>query len=48
MLLSMYRTSALKLNEMVTRSYRLDEINEAFADLRTGRNIRGLIDFACT
>ncbi|WP_457809910.1 hypothetical protein, partial [Mycobacterium avium] len=24
----------------------LDEINEAFADLREGRNIRGVIDFA--
>lgn len=45
MLLSMYQAGALKLDELVTRHYRLDEINEAFADLREGRNIRGIIDF---
>lgn len=45
MLLAMYRAGALKLDELVTRPYRLEEINEAFADLRAGRNIRGLIDF---
>lgn len=44
-LLSMYRAGALKLDELVTRHYRLDQINEAFADLREGRNIRGVIDF---
>ncbi len=46
MLLSLYQAGALKLDELVTRHYRLDEINEAFADLRAGRNIRGIIDFA--
>jgi len=46
MLLSLYQASALKLDELVTRHYRLDEINEAFADLREGRNIRGIIEFA--
>lgn len=46
MLLSLYQAGALKLDELVTRHYRLDEINEAFADLREGRNIRGIIDFA--
>ncbi len=46
MLLSLYQAGALKLDELVTRPYRLDEINEAFADLREGRNIRGIIDFA--
>jgi Zn-dependent alcohol dehydrogenase len=45
MLLSMYQTGALKLDELVTRRYRLDEINDAFADLREGRNIRGVIEF---
>jgi len=28
----------LKLDELVTRRYRLDQINDAFADLRKGRN----------
>ncbi|BAX90392.1 NDMA-dependent alcohol dehydrogenase [Mycobacterium shigaense] len=46
MLLSMYQAGALKLDELVTRHYRLDEINEAMADLREGRNIRGIVDFA--
>jgi Zn-dependent alcohol dehydrogenase len=46
LLLSMYQAGALKLDELVTRHYELDQINEAFADLREGRNIRGIIDFA--
>jgi Zn-dependent alcohol dehydrogenase len=46
MLLSLYQAGALKLDELVTRHYQLDQINEAFADLREGRNIRGIIDFA--
>lgn len=46
MLLSLYQAGAVKLDELVTRHYRLDQINEAFVDLREGRNIRGVIDFA--
>jgi len=46
MLLSMYQAGVLKLDELVTRHYQLDQINEAFEDLREGRNIRGIIDFA--
>jgi NDMA-dependent alcohol dehydrogenase len=46
MLLSMYQAGVVKLDELVTRHYQLDQINEAFADLREGRNIRGIIDFA--
>ena len=45
MLLSMYEAGALKLDELITQRYRLDQINEAFRDLREGRNIRGVIDF---
>lgn len=45
MLLSMYQAGRLKLDELVTRRYRLDEINDAVADMRDGRNIRGVIDF---
>ncbi|SPM30566.1 Zn-dependent alcohol dehydrogenase, partial [Mycobacterium terramassiliense] len=45
MLLSMYQSGALKLDELVTRRYRLDQINEAIADMRAGRNIRGVIQF---
>jgi Zn-dependent alcohol dehydrogenase len=35
----------LKLDELVTRRYRLDQINEAITDMREGRNIRGIIEF---
>ncbi|MEV3901172.1 NDMA-dependent alcohol dehydrogenase [Mycobacterium sp. NPDC050551] len=45
MLLSMYRSGHLKLDELVTRRYRLDQINEAYTDLRDGRIIRGVIEF---
>ena len=44
-LLSMYETGTLKLDELVTRRYKLDDINEAMRDLRAGRNIRGVIEF---
>ena len=45
MLLSLYESGALMLDEMVTRRYTLDEINTAISDMRTGLNIRGVIDF---
>ncbi len=45
MLLSMYRSGNLKLDELVTRRYRLDQINDAITDMREGRNIRGIIEF---
>ncbi len=45
MLLSMYQNGKLKLDELVTRRYRLEEINDAVADMRDGRNIRGIIEF---
>jgi S-(hydroxymethyl)glutathione dehydrogenase/alcohol dehydrogenase len=46
MLLSMYQAGALKLDELVTCRYRLDEINDAITHLREGSNIRGVIDFS--
>lgn len=45
MLLSMYEAGALKLDELVTRRYRLEDINDAITHLRAGSNIRGVIDF---
>ncbi|MBB3085560.1 S-(hydroxymethyl)glutathione dehydrogenase/alcohol dehydrogenase [Geodermatophilus sabuli] len=46
MLLGMYRAGKLKLDELVTTTYSLDQINEGFDDMRNGRNIRGVIHFA--
>ena len=45
MLLSMYEAGTLKLDELVTQKYKLDDINEAMKDLRAGKNIRGVIAF---
>ena len=45
MLLSMYRNGNLKLDELITKRYSLDQINDAFTDMREGRNIRGIIEF---
>ena len=44
-LLALYRIGALKLRELVTRTYRLDEINRGYADLEAGKNIRGVVVF---
>lgn len=43
-LLSMYEAGDLKLDELVTRKYKLDDINEAMQDLRAGNNIRGVLE----
>ncbi|BBX26477.1 hypothetical protein GCM10009632_36040 [Mycolicibacterium alvei] len=42
----LYQEGKLKLDEMITRRYRLDDINVAFDDLLGGRVIRGVIDFS--
>ena len=44
-LLGLYRNGALKLRELITRRYRLDEINQGYADLEAGRNLRGVVLF---
>lgn len=36
----------LKLDELITETYRLDQINEAFADMEAGKNARGVIVFS--
>jgi S-(hydroxymethyl)glutathione dehydrogenase/alcohol dehydrogenase len=45
MLLSMYEAGTLKLDELITQRYKLDDINEAMKDLLAGKNIRGIIEF---
>ena len=44
-LLSLYRSGRLKLDELITRTYRIDEAPQAFDDLAAGRNARGVIVF---
>ena len=42
-LLDMYRAGQLKLDELVTRTYTLDQINQGYYDMHAGRNLRGAI-----
>ena len=44
-LLNLYRDGQLKLEELITRRYTLDQINEGYQDMRDGKNIRGVIIF---
>ena len=42
-LLELYRRGDLKLDELITRTYTLDQINEGYQDLLAGELIRGMI-----
>jgi S-(hydroxymethyl)glutathione dehydrogenase/alcohol dehydrogenase len=42
-LLSMYREGTLKLDELITKTYPLSEINDGYAAMRSGENIRGVV-----
>jgi S-(hydroxymethyl)glutathione dehydrogenase/alcohol dehydrogenase len=44
-LLSMYKAGKLNLDDMITRQYRLEQINDGYADMLEGRNIRGVIRY---
>lgn len=44
-MLQLYMAGRLKLDELITRRYRIDEAPQAFADLEAGRNARGVIVF---
>jgi S-(hydroxymethyl)glutathione dehydrogenase/alcohol dehydrogenase len=44
-LLSMYKAGKLNLDDMVTRQYKLEQINEGYQDMLEGRNIRGIIRY---
>ena len=42
-LLALYTGGQLKLDELVTRTYGLEDINQGYQDMRDGKNIRGVI-----
>jgi S-(hydroxymethyl)glutathione dehydrogenase/alcohol dehydrogenase len=42
-MLALYRSGDLKIDELITRRYRLDEVNQGYRDLLDGKNIRGVI-----
>lgn len=41
--LELYRTGQLKVDELITRTYSHDEINQGYKDMLDGKNIRGVI-----
>jgi NDMA-dependent alcohol dehydrogenase len=44
-MLSLYLAGRLKLDELITRRYSIEETPQAFADLEAGKNARGVIVF---
>jgi alcohol dehydrogenase (nicotinoprotein) len=42
-ILGLYKSGDLKLDEIITRTYRLDQVNEGYDDLLNGKNVRGVI-----
>lgn len=44
-LLRMYQAGQLKLDELITREYTLDQVAQAYDDMHAGRNIRGVVVF---
>jgi S-(hydroxymethyl)glutathione dehydrogenase/alcohol dehydrogenase len=44
-LLSMYKAGKLNIDDMITRQYKLEQINEGYDDMLQGRNIRGVIRY---
>ncbi len=42
-MIDLYRDGKLRLDELVTNTYSLDQINDAYEDMHAGRNLRGVI-----
>ncbi len=42
-MVELYRSGDLKLDELITTTYTLDQVNEGYKDLIEGKNIRGVI-----
>jgi len=42
-MLDLYRSGDIKLDEVISKTYRLEEINQGYQDLLDGKNIRGVI-----
>jgi S-(hydroxymethyl)glutathione dehydrogenase/alcohol dehydrogenase len=42
-LLKLYQEGKLKLDELITRTYPLSDINQGYQDMRDGKNIRGMV-----
>jgi alcohol dehydrogenase (nicotinoprotein) len=42
-LLGLYQAGGLKLDEIITKTYTLDQVNEGYDDLLAGKNVRGVV-----
>jgi S-(hydroxymethyl)glutathione dehydrogenase/alcohol dehydrogenase len=42
-ILGLYQSGDIKLDEIITRTYTLDEVNEGYDDLLAGKNVRGVV-----
>ncbi|NBE51858.1 NDMA-dependent alcohol dehydrogenase [Streptomyces boluensis] len=42
-MLGLYQSGHLKLDELITQKYRLEDVNQGYQDLIDGKNIRGVI-----
>ena len=42
-MVELYRSGDLKLDELITQTYTLDQINQGYQDMLDGKNIRGVI-----
>lgn len=44
-LVGLYKSGLLKIDEMITTTYKLEDINDGYSDMIDGKNIRGVITF---
>jgi NDMA-dependent alcohol dehydrogenase len=44
-LLNLYADGQLKLDELISRTYALEQVNDGYQDMREGRNLRGVINY---
>jgi Zn-dependent alcohol dehydrogenase len=44
-LAGLYKAGLLKIDEMITNTYSLDNINDGYQDMIDGKNLRGVIEF---
>ena len=42
-ILGLYQSGDIKLDEIITKTYSLDQVNEGYEDLLNGKNVRGVI-----
>jgi S-(hydroxymethyl)glutathione dehydrogenase/alcohol dehydrogenase len=42
-MLRLYQSGQLKLDELITTRYKLEDINQGYADMHAGKNMRGVI-----